>query len=237
VYFFSRKIGKEDKMNKEITKSNTLRLVLTAMMLAIATVIAFICSLVPFLNFPFGGGITICSMLPIILISYIYGVKWGLFTGVTYSVIQMMLGYGTIGALFTPTSDEFQGILNAFLICIIDYVLAYTALGLGGIFRNKIQNKGLALCLGSIVAIAVCYAFHVLSGFIFYGAWAEWFFTDTVIADLGVSKWIMNTFTGGGLSFIYSLVYNGCYMIPEMIITAICAFPIAEIHVIKKIDI
>ena len=73
-------------MNKEITKSNTLRLVLTAMMLAIATVIAFICSLIPFLNFPFGGGITICSMLPIILISYIYGVKWGLFTGVTNSI-------------------------------------------------------------------------------------------------------------------------------------------------------
>ena len=213
------------------------RLVLTAMMLAIATVIAFVCSLIPFLNFPFGGGITICSMLPIILIAYIYGTKWGLFTGLTYSVIQMMLGYGTIGALFTPTSDEFQGILNAVLICVIDYILAYTALGLGGIFRNKIENKGLALCLGSVVAIAVCYAFHVLSGFIFYGAWAEWFFTDTVIADLGVSKWIMSTFTGGGLSFIYSLVYNGCYMIPEIVITAICAFPISKIKEVKKINI
>jgi len=224
-------------MNKEITKSNTKRLVLTAMMLAIATVIAFICSLIPFLNFPFGGGITICSMLPIIVISYMYGTKWGLFTGFTYSIIQMMLGYRTIGALFTPTSDEFQGILNAFLICIIDYILAYTALGLGGIFRGKVQNKGLAICLGSIVSLAICYAFHVLSGFIFYGAWASWFFEETVIADLSISKWIMSTFTGKGLAFLYSLVYNGCYMIPEIVITAICAFPIAEIHTIKKIDI
>ena len=224
-------------MSKEITKLNTKRLVLTAMMLAIATVIAFICSLIPFLNFPFGGGITICSMLPIVLISYMYGTKWGLFTGFTYSVIQMMLGYGTIGALFTPASDSYQGIINALLICVIDYILAYTSLGLGGIFRNKVENKGLALCLGSIVALIVCYAFHVLSGFIFYGAWASWFFEDTVMAELAVSKWIMSTFTGGGLSLLYSLIYNGCYMIPEIIITAVCAFPIAQIHTVKKIDI
>ncbi len=224
-------------MSKEITKLNTKRLVLTAMMLAIATVIAFICSLIPFLNFPFGGGITICSMLPIILVSYMYGTKWGVFTGFTYSVIQMMLGYGTIGALFTPSSDSYQGIINALLICVIDYILAYTALGLGGVFRNKIENKGLAICLGSIVAIAVCYAFHVLSGFIFYGAWASWFFEETVMAELAVSKWIMSTFTGNSLAFLYSLVYNGCYMIPEIVITAICAFPIAQIHTVKKIDI
>ena len=220
-------------MKKETTK----RLVLTAMMLAIATVIAFICSLIPFLNFPFGGGITIASMLPIILVSYLYGTKWGLFTGFTYSVIQMMLGYSTIGAIFTPSNDAYMGIINALLICVIDYVLAYTALGLGGVFRNKIENKGLALCLGSIVALAVCYACHVLSGFIFYGAWAEWFFTDTVIADTAFSKWIMSTFTGNGLSLLYSVVYNGCYMIPEMIITAICAFPISKIEGVKKINI
>ena len=220
-------------MKQETTK----RLVLTAMMLAIATVIAFICSIIPFLNFPFGGGITIASMLPIILVSYIYGTRWGLFTGFTYSVIQMMLGYSTIGALFTPANDAYQGIINALLICVIDYILAYTALGLGGVFRNKFENKGLALCFGSILALVVCYAFHVISGFIFYGAWAEWFFTDTVIADTAFSKWIMSTFKGNGLSLLYSIVYNGCYMIPEIIITAACAFPVAKIRGVNKINI
>ena len=220
-------------MKQETTK----RLVLTAMMLAIATVIAFICSLIPFLNFPFGGGITIASMLPIILVSYIYGTRWGLFTGFTYSVIQMMLGYSTIGALFTPANDAYQGIINALLICVIDYILAYTALGLGGVFRNKLENKGLALCLGSILALVVCYAFHVISGFIFYGAWAEWFFTDTVIADTEFSKWIMSTFKGNGLSLLYSMVYNGCYMIPEIVITSVCAFPVAKIRGVNKINI
>ena len=220
-------------MKQETTK----RLVLTAMMLAIATVIAFICSLIPFLNFPFGGGITICSMLPIILISYLYGIKWGFFTGFTYSIIQMMLGYGTIGALFTPTDDAYQGVINALLICVIDYILAYTALGLGGVFRNKIDNKSLSICLGSIVALVTCYVFHVLSGAIFYGAWATWFFEDTVMAELSVSKWIMERFTGQSLSLVYSTVYNGCYMVPEIIITSLCAFPIAKIKEIKKINI
>ena len=103
------------------------------------------------------------------------------------------------------------------------------SLGLGGIFRKKISNKGLSLCLGSIVALAVCYAFHMLSGFIFYGAWAEWFFGDTIIADWAVSKWILQNISGKALAFVYSLVYNGCYMIPEIILTAILAFPVAKI--------
>ncbi|MEE0969375.1 MAG: energy-coupled thiamine transporter ThiT [Clostridia bacterium] len=222
-------------MTNEIKKSGTHRLTFSALMLAIATVIAFICGMIPFLNFPFGGGITIGSMLPIILVSYIYGVRWGLVTGAAYSVIQMFLGHGTIAALFTPASDSYQGILNALLICFIDYILAYTALGLGGIFRNKIKNAGLSLCLGSITALALCYAFHILSGFIFYGAWAEWFFTDTVIAELGVSRWIMSSFTGNGLAFLYSTVYNGCYMIPEIIITASLSFIFAKLPMIKKI--
>ena len=207
------------------------RLVLTAMMLAIATVIAFVCSLIPFLNFPFGGGITICSMLPIILISYIYGVKWGLFTGVTYSIIQMMLGYGTVGALFTPTDEAYMGIVNALVICLIDYVLAYTSLGLGGLFRNKFENKGLALCLGSIVAITVCYAFHVLSGFIFYGAWAEWFFEQPENAWIGEK--VLAIFSGNSLALVYSIFYNGLYMIPEIIITAVFAVIISRVPQVR----
>ncbi len=224
-------------MSNKINSSNTKKLTFGAMMLAIATVIAFVCGLIPFLNFPFGGGITVCSMLPIVLVSYMYGVKWGLLTGVTYSVIQMFLGHGTIAGIFTPTSDSYQGITNAILICLIDYILAYTALGLGGIFRNKIKTKAVSLCLGSIVALTLCYAFHVLSGAIFYGAWAEWFFTDTVVASLDASKWVMETFTGNSLSTIYSIVYNGCYMIPEIILTAIASLLVARLPMIKRAEL
>ena len=211
----------------------TKRLTLTAMMIAIATVIAFICGLIPFLNFPFGGGITIASMLPIIIIAYMYGTKWGIFTGFCYSIIQMMLGHSTIAGLFMPNSDSYMMISYALLVCFIDYILAYTALGLGGIFRNRIKNKALSLCVGSIVALTVCYLMHVLSGFLFYGVWAEWFFTD-VMPSIGES--ILATFSGKMLALIYSFIYNGCYMIPEIIITAVATLIIARIPYIKKTD-
>ena len=145
----------------------------------------------------------------------------------------MMLGYSTIGAIFTPSNDAYMGIINALLICVIDYVLAYTALGLGGVFRNKIENKGLSLCLGSIVALAVCYACHVLSGFIFYGAWAEWFFSEPENAWIGEK--ILSVFSGNALALVYSIFYNGLYMIPEIIVTAILATVIARVPQVKRV--
>ena len=84
-------------------------------------------------------------MLPIIIVSYMYGVKWGLFTSAVYSVIQIVmdlyLGKGsTIIALFMPNGDEFMGYSAAVAILIIDYLVAYSVLGFGGIFRNKIKS-------------------------------------------------------------------------------------------------
>lgn len=233
--------GKEEKMNTHtplsIKREKTQRLVVSAMMLAIATVLALVCAYIPFLNFPFGGGLTIASMLPIVLVSYMYGIKWGLFTGGIYSIIQMLLGHGTIVAMFLPNDDAYQGVFRALVICLMDYVAAYTVIGLGGIFRKRIKNHTAALCLGAIVALSLRYLIHIVSGAIFYGAFAEWFFTDTVFADMAFSKWIMESMSGGLLAAVYSVIYNGCYMIPEIIITALAAVPIARIPFVKnKVD-
>ena len=203
-------------------------------MLAIATVLAFICAYIPFLNFPFGGGLTIASMLPIVLVSYMYGIKWGLFTGGIYSLIQMLMGHGTIVAMFLPNDDAYQGALRAIIICLLDYIVAYTSIGLGGLFRNRVKNHSLALCLGVIVALTVRYAVHITSGAIFYGAFAEWFFTDTVFAEMAFSKSIMEKMSGGMLALVYSVIYNGCYMIPEIIITAVAAIPVSRIPFVRN---
>ena len=56
------------------------RLTVSGMMLALSTVLAIICAYIPFLNLPFGGGFTVASMLPIVIVAYMYGTKWGLFT-------------------------------------------------------------------------------------------------------------------------------------------------------------
>lgn len=210
---------------------NTKRLTTTAMMLAVATVLALVCAYIPFLNLPFGGGFTIASMLPLVIISYMYGVKWGLFSGFVYSIIQLLLGHSTVMALFTPGTDDFQGIGAAILICLIDYVLAYTALGLGGIFRDRAKSKARALVLGVILALGIRYLCHVISGCIFYGIWAERFFSQEGF-PLGAQ--ILNTFSGFGLSLLYSIVYNGLFMLPEILITAVAAIPAARIRYIKK---
>jgi thiamine transporter len=75
----------------------------------------------------------------------------------------------------------------------------------------------------------------VISGAIFYGEWAEWFFLESAAKDLAVSSWVMNKFSGTGLAVAYSVVYNGLYMFPEMIITAVAAGAISKIPHLKRL--
>ena len=215
-------------------KQNTKRLTTSAIMMAIAVSIAFVCGFIPFLNLPFGGGFTIASMLPLVLISYMYGIKWGLLTGFSYSVLQMIISFGTVQAFFLPNDDNYMGSVGAALaICFLDYVVAYTVLGLGGMFRNSIKNKSVSIVVGVLVALSLRYLVHIVSGYIFFGAWAEWFFSqDGFYGTFGNS--VLNTFSGSGLSWFYSIFYNGLYMIPEIIITAIVAVPVSRIPNITK---
>lgn len=120
----------------------------------------------------------------------------------------------------------------ALLICFIDYILAYTLLGLGGLFRKRMSNAK-ALVLGCVVALAARYLCHIVSGAIFYGAWAEWFFTLEGIYEL-MGKAILETFSGNTLALLYSVVYNGCYMIPELIITPLASLVVLRIPLIAK---
>ena len=121
-----------------------------------------------------------------------------------------------------------MSLFAAISICVIDYVLAYLVLGFGGIFKNKLKHRGTEIALGSVVAVSLRWLMHTVSGFIFYGAWAEWFFADsTGLAGVGFMKgfcdWVMAHMSGSGLALFYSVVYNAAYMIPEIIITAALA--------------
>ena len=216
------------KENKKRIEAITL----SAIMLAFALSISAICAVLPFLNLPFGGGFTIASMLPIILIAYMYGTKWGILTAFVYSMLQMLLGFNTVSAFFLPGDSQMLW-WKAVLVLFIDYVVAYTVLGFGGVFRKKFEIKK-ALVLGSIFAIALRYIAHIISGAIFFGAWAEWFFTQE-----GFYAWggkILEIFSGNTLALVYSIIYNGTYMIPEIIITAIAAALIVRIPQIKIRD-
>lgn len=223
-------------MNQQKVK----RLTVSAMMLALATVLAIVCAYIPFLNLPFGGGFTVASMLPIVLVSYMYGVKWGFFTSACYSGIQILLSLtqgagGTVMALFMPAGDSFMGYGKGILIILIDYIIAYTVLGIGGIFRNRFKSKTAAITLGVVLALSLRYLAHIISGYIFYGAWAEWFFTQDGFYSVG--GFILDSFSGNMLSLVYSIFYNGLFMIPEIIITTVAAVAVSRLPQIKKIDL
>ena len=96
-------------------KQNTERLVVSAVFIALASVLSLI---QPF-ALPQGGGITILSMLPIVILAYRYGMLWGVASAFIYSVIQMFLGFSTVSAFFMPGDDQ-QVWWKAILIVLLD---------------------------------------------------------------------------------------------------------------------
>ena len=215
--------------------NKTKRITESAMLLAIAIVLELLSkTLIP--EMPFGGQLTVVSMLPVVLISYRHGVKWGIFSGVVYAVLEMALGAKTVSAAFQPGYfGDGTLIFNAILMCLMDYLVAFTVLGLGGIFRNQIKNPGLSLMCGSLVALGLRYLAHIVSGYILFSAYAEWFFTQEGFPAWGAR--LVESLGANTLGIVYSVVYNGMYMIPEMICTAVVAVLLGKMpQIVKKVS-
>lgn len=215
--------------------SKTRRLTESAMLLAVAIVLELVSKMfIP--EFPFGGQLTLVSMLPVVLISYRHGVKWGLISAFAYALLEMAIGTKTVMAAFQPGYFG-DGVLiaNALIMCALDYVVAFTVLGLGGLFRGKIRNSGVALMTGSLVALGARYVAHIASGYILFAGYAEWFFTQDGFPAWGAA--LVETLSPELLGFVYSVVYNGMYMIPEMILTAVVALLLARVpRIVTKVS-
>ena len=110
-------------MSKEKTKlsfrekNNKLRkLVTCAMLIAIATVLTF----AVIYKSPFDGSVTVLSMLPIVLIGYLYGVKWGFGSALVFGVLKVIVSMDSVAKLFMP-GDSQQLWWKAILICLRIY--------------------------------------------------------------------------------------------------------------------
>ena len=206
--------------------TKTKRITESAMLLAVAIVLEVMAKLfIP--ELPFGGQITLVSMLPVVLISYRHGVKWGFIASATYALLEMAIGMKTVSAAFLPGYfGDGAMIMNALLMCLLDYVLAFSMLGLGGIFRNKLRTTPALVC-GSLVALGARYLCHIASGYILFYSYAEWFFTQEGFTAWGAQ--LVAALDPALLGLVYSVVYNGMYMVPEIILTAIAAVAIARI--------
>ena len=215
--------------------NKTKRLTESAMLLAIAIVLELVAKMfIP--EMPFGGQVTLVSMLPVVLISYRHGMKWGFVASFTYALLEMALGAKTVSAAFLPGYfGDGTMIVNALLMCLLDYVLAFTALGLGGIFRNKIEKRGTALAYGSLVALGARYLCHILSGYILFSGYAEWYFTQEGFPAWGAK--LVEAMSPTVLGIVYSVVYNGMFMIPEIIFTVIVALVLARVpKIVTKVS-
>ena len=193
----------------------TKRLVESALMIALSTILSFII----IFRLPFGGSITACCMLPVILAAYRYGTKWGLVTAFAFSLIQGIQGIAE-GTFSAASLGVENGVFNG------GFFSGSPLLGFGGIFRNRIKNKQLSLVCGILVAGLFRYIAHVISGAIFFGIWGEWFFTQEGFFAWGQT--LVDMFPGQSLYVIYSLIYNLSFLLPEVVITAVVGFLITK---------
>lgn len=154
----------------------TKQLVFSAMAMALAMVT----SMIKLVDMPMGGSVTLLSMLFITLIGYLFGLRTGLTGAIAYGVLQLVV---------EPYIISIPQMLT-------DYIFAFGALGLSGVFYGKKNG----LVKGYLLGVLGRYFFTFLSGMIFFGSYA---------ADYHMS------------APVYSLVYNGSYLGLEALITVV----------------
>ena len=168
----------------------TIKIVESAILIALASVLSLIK-----IDLPFGGGVTIVSMLPLVISSYRHGLKWGVFTAFVYSVIQLLLGLDNVSYA--------QNAITAIGIILFDYLVAYTVIGLSSIFGDS--RKG--LFFGILFSFCLRFLCHLITGALIWGQWMP----DEYMGMVMTNPWI------------YSFLYNGWYMLAEIILTEIVA--------------
>ncbi len=194
-------------MNEKKLFNYALKVCLSGIFIALATVL----SLIKVFKAPLGGSVTLLSMLPIIMLSFILGTKWGVGSAFVYSLIQLGLGIALDGLLG-------WGLTPVMLIgtILLDYIFAFTVLGFAGVFAKK---GYLGLCIGTAFAVILRFICHFISGFIIFSELSQFEIFGKVFQNRPV---------------LYSLCYNGLYMLPELIITVIVAAILFKIPQIRK---
>ena len=210
--------------------SKTKRLTTTGVLIALSAILAFI----KVYELPYGGSITLAGMVPIIILGYKYGVKWGLFSGFVYSIIEAILGATTSQAFAGMYDPEHaaKSVINIVLMAFLDYIVAFTVLGLSGMFKGKIKNDTAAITVGGTVIVLLRLLAHFFSGFILWGSYAEWFVTDVMNNSFGKS--ILANFSGSALAAIYSIVYNASYMLPNLAVTDVAILALMSVKPLRK---
>ncbi len=189
-YFFAvSSVPLPKEVNK--MKKNTLALCEGGIMIAMSTVLAML----KLIDMPYGGSVTFAQMLPILIYAYRHGAKYGMGAALTASLIQLLLGLENFSYLPLVTW------YSVVVLGLLDYIVAYSAFGIAGFLKKKLDYKG-AMLTGAVVASVIRYLCHVISGFT---AWTAFEIPD-------------------GAVLAYSFGYNAAYMIPETIVLVVATY-------------
>ena len=136
------------------------------------------------------------------------GIMFGTKWGLCASV-----AYAVIQMMFGFYPPPTQTFINFVLVILLDYIVAFGGLGLSGMFYKLSGKKAFSAPLSAFIVTLLRYVCHILSGILIWGVYAEE--GQTVLA--------------------YSLIYNGTYMIPEIIITTIVTGLICRMKMFKQV--
>ena len=134
-------------------------------------------NLIKVFTLPQGGSITLAAMVPVLLLALRRGWKVGIVAGIVFGLVVLI--------------EEPQGVYYP-TQALLDYPIAFGALGLAGFFRKL-------PFLGVVVSIAGRFASHFISGVIFFANFAP----------------------AGTSPEVYSAIYNGSYLVPELFISTV----------------
>ncbi len=157
-------------------KQNTWMLVEASMMIALSVILG---EFVKIFEMPMGGSVTLGGMVPLFLFAFRWGGKQGMIAGAVYGMLDLLIGYSTMH----PAA------------IILDYPLAFSMIGLAGLFRRTPAGYISGILTG-VIGRFIC---HVVSGVIFYASYAP----------------------EGQAPLVYSILYNGTFLGPELVITII----------------
>jgi thiamine transporter len=169
-------------MNTTGSHRNLRALVETSLLVAIGFVLSYVSSLLG-LRMPQGGSFTLLSMLPVLIIGLRHGVKWGLGGGFVFACLQMLQEF------WPPPTATVSGYIA---VIMLDYIAAFSVLGLSGLFRGRRYG----LLYAAPLCLFLRFICHFASGVI-----------------------IWNIYAGELPVWLYSLTYNGSYMGFELVMT------------------
>ncbi len=166
------------------SSKTTRALVESAMMISLATVL----SIFKLVDMPYGGSVTVASAFPLLVLSYRLGLAWGIGSGFVYSAVQQLLGLSNLSYV--------TGWQSVLAVILLDYIVAFTFIGFGGVFRKICKTQQSALVFGALLVSILRFICHIISG-------------ATVWAGLSIPS---------EAAIIYSIGYNATYMLPETVI-------------------